>query len=253
MSIKLKENWDFRTNISWNMLIQTCLAFLLTLTLGLNFHSSSGVFHPYDGLILLLFLYINYVPRFKINISHQRYDTELDLLFLTFIAMEIILFIGVRKINLGFHITPNLRMGLETLALSVIWISAGVWLSVKKGFITFAGWRIDKRRALLMIIPIFVMAMLEEIFFRGLLFNYLKQIFADNLLAAFLSCTLIFGLAHYKKRGWAMVLLATLAGIFYGLVYIRTGSIYCATFIHFATNTCWLIMFTNNASLQKRI
>ncbi|MCL6588625.1 MAG: CPBP family intramembrane metalloprotease, partial [Firmicutes bacterium] len=61
--------------------------------------------------------------------------------------------------------------------------------------------------------------------------NYLRQFFPGFVLIPFILSVLIFGYAHLKKNGITMVFLASLAGIFYGLTYLRTGNILCATVI----------------------
>lgn len=254
MGLTKKENWELQTNISIRMILQVCFVFLASLLIVISFNPlKNNRFHALDGLVLLLFFYINYIPRYKVNLTYKKYNSSLDLIFILFSAFQILLFLGFRKIEVDFKTTHTVQMWLETLIYTIVWVTSGITFSIKRNYITFTGWEVAMRRSVVMVIPIFVMALLEEIYFRGFVFNFLNQILGNNLPIAFVLATLIFGIAHLKKRGWTMVFLSTMAGIFYCITYIRTGSIYCATFIHFVTNVGWLVFFNNNAPIQKRI
>jgi membrane protease YdiL (CAAX protease family) len=175
-----------------------------------------------------------------------------DFVLILSAILWLVFFMGFRRIDLGVHwlITPS--MWLQTAIYSVIWITLGVALAVKIGYISFAGWTMDWLRTLLMTVYLFFMALIEEIFFRGLILNYLYQFFPVYVWIPLILSVLIFGYAHLKKNGMTMVFLASLAGVFYGLTYIQTRNIFCATFIHTATNVCWLVFFkTNNEKTVK--
>jgi len=53
----------------------------------------------------------------------------------------------------------------------------------------------------------------------------------------------LFGLAHFDG-GIIYVMLATLAGIGYGLAYDLTGRLHYAVWVHFAVNTVRLLAFS---------
>jgi len=88
---------------------------------------------------------------------------------------------------------------------------------------------------------------LEESFFRGIVQTALIRWVrhwdgsrAEGL--GLLIASVLFGAIH-AGGGGAFVLLATLAGFGYGLVYLLTGRIYYAVFLHFAVNTVHQIAF----------
>lgn len=80
----------------------------------------------------------------------------------------------------------------------------------------------------------------EEVLFRGYLQGLLMRY--GNVLAVAVS-SLLFGVAHFAGGG-AFVLLASLAGACYGLVYLATGRLYLAVLAHFLFNLYHLIFFS---------
>ena len=86
----------------------------------------------------------------------------------------------------------------------------------------------------------------EEGFFRGFVQKYLcvllHQIKYGNSLAIIIS-SLLFGLAHYSG-GSLYVILATISGIGYGLIYFRTKRIEASIISHFLLNLVHFLFFT---------
>jgi len=80
----------------------------------------------------------------------------------------------------------------------------------------------------------------EEVLFRGYLQGLLMRY--GNVLAVVAS-SLLFGVAHFAGGG-AFVLLASLAGACYGLIYLATGRLYLAVLAHFLFNLYHLIFFS---------
>ncbi len=60
---------------------------------------------------------------------------------------------------------------------------------------------------------------------------------------ALLICAILFGLAHAGGGVW-YVLLATVAGLGYGLVYHRTQRIELSILLHFALNSIHILFFS---------
>lgn len=85
----------------------------------------------------------------------------------------------------------------------------------------------------------------EEVLFRGIILNFLensslKKIFKH--LPLILSA-LIFGAAHFKG-GVAYIALSTIAGLFYGLAFLRTRTIMASILLHFLLNLTHILIFT---------
>ena len=86
----------------------------------------------------------------------------------------------------------------------------------------------------------------EEAFFRGYLQNRLKTLISNPTFSMPFSIavsSILFGLAHFSG-GINFMIVATLAGIVYGLSYHWSGRLSIAIATHFAFNICHLIFFT---------
>jgi len=86
----------------------------------------------------------------------------------------------------------------------------------------------------------------EEAFFRGFLLKELDRGLATSAFQRslpLLVSSLLFGFAHYAG-GWKYVTLASVAGIFYGLVYRMTGRLWVSVVLHLLLNTVHFLLFT---------
>jgi membrane protease YdiL (CAAX protease family) len=101
-----------------------------------------------------------------------------------------------------------------------------------------------------MVNNLLLVAMAEEVFFRGYLQGGMSRLFrrlphgssaACEVLAL---CTIaaLFGLAHLSG-GWRWAVLASLAGLGYGLAY-RHGGLRASVLVHFGVNTVHFLLFT---------
>ena len=84
----------------------------------------------------------------------------------------------------------------------------------------------------------------EEVFFRGLVQEQLMQALSSKLQwFAITASSILFGLAHFAV-GTFYVVLATIAGVGYSLVYARTRRIESAIITHFGVNAVHFFGFT---------
>ncbi|MDZ7723806.1 MAG: CPBP family intramembrane glutamic endopeptidase [candidate division KSB1 bacterium] len=109
----------------------------------------------------------------------------------------------------------------------------------------------------------FFIAIPQEILFRGVLYTLIEKKLQNrryNVLWALVISSVIYGLAHINDVyapvaqvslggaefpvPWAMMLLATLSGVFYGWVYIRTRKITASALTHFLINASWFLFFS---------
>lgn len=107
---------------------------------------------------------------------------------------------------------------LHRIAGSAAWIGAG-WL-----------------------FTLFFVALPEEIFFRGILLNLLEKKMGTR--PALLVSSALFGLAHLNKRAvfnWRYVILAAIAGVFYGRSYLANRRLLSAGVTHATVDTVWSI------------
>jgi hypothetical protein len=92
---------------------------------------------------------------------------------------------------------------------------------------------------------LFFTAWPEEFLFRGILQNLLSHTM-KNEWAGLVVTSVIFGLSHIFHApypNWKYVLLATVAGLFYGHAWMRTRSIVPGTLVHAFVDISWRILF----------
>lgn len=78
----------------------------------------------------------------------------------------------------------------------------------------------------------------EELFFRGLVFDWFRQ--KAPLWAAVLASSLLFGLAHFDS--WIVIISTFIMGVALALAYHLTKSIWTAIFIHIFTNSLTILV-----------
>jgi membrane protease YdiL (CAAX protease family) len=86
-------------------------------------------------------------------------------------------------------------------------------------------------------------AVLEETHFRGWLQNLLERRFGRSW--SLLVTAIVFGLSHFNKGAmyfnWRYVLMASLAGIFYGRAWRQEHRLVASTITHASVDTIWSI------------
>jgi uncharacterized protein len=86
-----------------------------------------------------------------------------------------------------------------------------------------------------------LIAIPEEIYFRGWMQNLLERRMGPR--GSLYVTSLVFGLAHFNKRAthfnWRYVLLATLAGIFYGRAWRAKRRVAASALTHTFVDTVW--------------
>jgi uncharacterized protein len=89
----------------------------------------------------------------------------------------------------------------------------------------------------------FFIAVPEELFFRGWMQNLLER--RIGRMGALLVTATLFGLSHFNKRAvhfnWRYVLLAALAGIFYGTAWRQQRRVGASSITHTLVDTVWSI------------
>lgn len=89
----------------------------------------------------------------------------------------------------------------------------------------------------------FFVALPEELFFRGLMLNMIGRRLGTKRALAVTS--VLFGLAHFNKRAayfnWRYVILAAIAGVFYGRAWLAERRLAASTITHATVDTVWSI------------
>jgi hypothetical protein len=152
-------------------------------------------------------------------------------------------FVVVRRLDeVGFDLRlrwQDLGIGLRELAF---YTPIAIPLGLGLGFLHLhpsAPWL--ARLPVAFLFTFFFIAVPEELFFRGWMQNLLERRIG-RYPALFLTAAL-FGLAHFNKRAvhfnWRYVLLAALAGIFYGRAWRQQRRVGASAITHACVDTIW--------------
>ena len=152
-------------------------------------------------------------------------------------------FLGIRHLSgtgFDFHFRwSDWKVGLRELAFfAPVVIAAGLAL----GFIHPHANVPTPAKAILSWVGIFVfIAVLEELFFRAWVQNLLERRLGRK--AALVIASILFGLSHFNKRSaqfnWRYVLLATIAGIFYGRAWRDQRRVPASAITHTCVDWLW--------------
>lgn len=131
-------------------------------------------------------------------------------------------------------------------ALYAIFAAIAIPLGMKMGFLAWQPSTSRLRALPLTIVGIlFFTAWPEEFLFRGLLQNLLSKSLKSSWLGLF-AASIVFGLSHILHSpfpNWRYVALASIAGVFYGLAWMRTRSLVPGVLIHALVDVSWHLLF----------
>jgi uncharacterized protein len=152
-------------------------------------------------------------------------------------------FLAVRRLDgVGFDLRlrlSDLRIGGRELAIfAPIAIALGLWL----GFLHLHAYIPPASHVVLgWIFTFFFIAVPEELFFRGWMQNLLERRLGQRW--ALLTTAVLFGLSHFNKRAvhfnWRYVVLAALAGVFYGRAWRQERRVGASAITHASVDTLW--------------
>jgi membrane protease YdiL (CAAX protease family) len=187
-----------------------------------------GVFQP---------IYGQPAPRLKVGVLGELMWTRLAVMGALSIArMEV----------KGFGLLPARKEWAAGLVNFLLFVPAGVVLGWLLRFAEFhwrplEWWQTAGLTVLTFLGMLWVVALREEFFFRGVL-----QEWFDSRLGL-VGVSVVFGLAHLPFRSfpnWRFAILATAAGLCYGRVYLSTRSVRAAMVTHALVNTMWRMFFS---------
>jgi len=156
-------------------------------------------------------------------------------------------FLAIRQLNgtgFDFHLKwSDWKTGLREL---VFFTPAVLVLGIMVGFIHPHRNLPGLGSALLRWVAIFFFtAVPEELFFRAWVQNLLER--RVGRWAALVVAAVLFGLSHFNKRSaafnWRYVLLATIAGIFYGRAWRERRRVPASTITHASVDWVWGLWF----------
>ena len=147
--------------------------------------------------------------------------------------------------GVGYDLRPKLRdlkIGLrEFLFYAPVVLSLGFLL----GFLHWEGlFAKPAQFPAAWFFTFFFVALPEEVFFRGLLQNLFERDFGR--VRALWTASCIFGLSHFNKGAlfnWRYVLLAAIAGLFYGRAWRQERRLMASSVTHSTVDAVWSIWF----------
>lgn len=156
-------------------------------------------------------------------------------------------FVLVRKVpGIGYNMGWGSRWGFFVTASFVVFGVIAIPLGIGMHFIYFAPqWHAWRTLPFLAIAILFFTAWPEEFLFRGLLQNMLSRSYKSDL-AAWWTASVLFGFSHITNLGfpnWRYVILASIAGIFYGWTWRKTNSIFASAIVHALVDMTWHFFF----------
>jgi uncharacterized protein len=152
-------------------------------------------------------------------------------------------FLAIRQLDgTGFDLRLRLRDAAFGLREFLFYAPIAIALGLALGFLHFhASWPRPLEFVGAFAYTFFFIAVPEELFFRGWFQNLLERRLGRY--PALLLTAALFGLSHWNKRtvdfNWRYVLLAALAGIFYGRAWRRERRVGAAAIAHASVDTVW--------------
>jgi uncharacterized protein len=156
-------------------------------------------------------------------------------------------FVLLRRVDgIGYSIGWDRRWGFFIVASFLAFACIAIPLGTGMHFIQFEPrWGEWKSLPLTALSILCFTAWPEEFLFRGLLQTLLSRA-SKSEIAGWWTASVLFGFSHITNLGfpnWRYVVLATIAGIFYGWTWRRTGSIFASALVHAAVDTTWHFLF----------
>lgn len=257
------------------------VAAALTVAAVLPYCAASLALRSFDWLSLAWIVALAAIAAFWYVLFPRR--TAFDILFLLFIAVVVLLrvfprlyaspnpklplaalgqlmwfrtglfaMLSVRRVkNIGFGFWPEAReWRIGALYFALLLPVAGVFawvMQVARPHLEISAW---ERTTVLAVATFFgtlwVLALGEEFFFRGLLQQWVTE-WLKSEWAGLVLTSLLFGMAHLWFRAfpnWRLAVVAAVAGLFYGLAFRQAKSIRASMVTHALTVTTWRIFFS---------
>jgi uncharacterized protein len=152
-------------------------------------------------------------------------------------------FLVIRQLDgVGFDLRLRLRDAGVGFRELLLYTPMALTLGLALGFLHLhSGWPRLTQLLGAFVFTFFFIAVPEELFFRGWLQNLLER--RMGRYPALVLTAVLFGLSHFNKRAvhfnWRYVLLAALAGIFYGRAWRQERRIGASALTHSSVDVIW--------------
>jgi membrane protease YdiL (CAAX protease family) len=203
--------------------------------------------------ILAVWLAVKPLPnRWGWSMSHWLWPYpggRLAYVFTVLLCVNVALavFVLLRGVSgIGYSIGWGYHWSFFVLASFIVFACVAIPLGELLHFIQFSPqWSQWKSLPLLSLGILFFTAWPEEFLFRGLLQNMLSRASKSDL-AGWWTASILFGLSHLPNMGfpnWRYAILASIAGLFYGWTWRKTGSIFASAVVHAGVDVTWHTLF----------
>ncbi len=156
-------------------------------------------------------------------------------------------FVVLRRLDgTGYAIEWKRGTGANIAIHFLLFVAIAIPLGVAMKFIAF-----DASMARLRSLPLAAVGITlftawpEEFLFRGVLQNLISRSL-NNQWAGLAIASVVFGLSHILHApfpNWKYVVLATIAGFFYGHAWMKSGSLLPGTLLHALVDISWHLLF----------
>jgi CAAX protease family protein len=189
--------------------------------------------------------------EFKLTYALFPYPSQLThtLTILLALATGIAAFVLLRRLDgIGYAVALSKNDAWIILIHFALFAAIAVAIGTRIGFLSYdpSLVRLHPIPVVLSIVGILLFtAWPEEFLFRGILQNLFSRSFKNPWLGLALA-SLLFGLSHIFHApypNWKYVFLATIAGLFYGHTWMKTGSLFPAAIVHALVDILWHILF----------
>lgn len=213
----------------------------------------SGPANFFDFLIVLslwLPVELRLIQKGWVMVSVGEHSLKYPLSVFTAVVYALIVFTGWRKIKLkcdwSLKLSDWKRIGLVFLIIAAIIIP----IAASIGFVKFGIAKVvyEYYWALPLVLGLFFFAPAfpEELIFRGLIQGLINT--RTKTIVALILGSLIFGFAHinnsvdeFKPPNFTYICFATIAGLGYGYVYLRSKSLVASAILHALVDFIWMI------------
>jgi uncharacterized protein len=241
--------YSFSVSGSWKlMMIGAAYAVVPALLLASSAGKSPGTWEDYAALAIIWLPVALPVPyRLLYRVFPYPPPLTHTLAVLMALATAVGAFVLLRRLDgIGYAVAWGRGFTLNFVLHFAIFAAIAIPLGMKLGFLTWdPSWARARSSALTALGVLFFTAWPEEFLFRGLLQNLLARALR-NQWAGLIAAAIIFGFSHIFHApfpNWKYVLLATIAGLFYGHVWIRTRSLLPGALVHALVDISWHILF----------
>jgi len=236
-SIGVGGNWKYT-------LIGAAYAVLPTLLLAASASRSGATCVDYAAAAIV-WLPVEFRWMYRLFPFPQQLTHTLTILLA--LSTGVAAFVVLRRLEgVGYAIEWVRGSGWIVLSHFLLFAAIAVPLGIAIGFIAY-----DPSIARLRSLPVavigitFFTAWPEEFLFRGILQNLFSRTLKSQWIGLAVA-SVVFGLSHILHApfpNWKYVILATIAGIFYGHAWMKTSSLLPGALVHALVDISWHVLF----------